>query len=49
VAAAAWGLYAAWEWIVQAWTPEANIRADLLAIWPALAILSSWALFRSLR
>ena len=49
VAAAAWGLYAAWEWIVQAWTPEANIRADLLVIWPALAILSSWALFRSLR
>jgi hypothetical protein len=49
VAAITWALYAAWEWLVQVRTPEANIRVDLLVIWPALAILSVWALFRSLR
>ncbi len=49
VAAGAWGLYAAWEWLVLVRTPEANIRVDLLVIWPALAILSAWALFRAFR
>lgn len=49
LAAVAWALYAAWEWLVLVLTPEANIRVDLLVIWPALAILSAWALFRSLR
>jgi hypothetical protein len=49
VAAIAWGLYAAWEWLVLVRTPEANIRVDLLVIWPVLVILSAWALFRSLR
>jgi hypothetical protein len=48
-AAVAWALYALWEWVVQVRTPEANIRVDLLLIWPALAILSAWVLFRSLR
>jgi len=48
-AAGAWGLYAVWEWLVLVRTPEANIRVDLLVIWPVLAILSAWALFRSLR
>jgi len=49
IASTAWGLYAAWEWLVQIKTPEANIRVDLLAIWPVLAILSAWALFRAFR
>ena len=49
VAAGAWLAYAAWEWLVQARTPEANIRVDLLLIWPVLAILSMWAVFRALR
>ncbi len=48
-AAGAWGLYAAWEWLVLVRTPEANIRVDLLLVWPALAIFSAWALFRSFR
>ena len=48
-AAVAWALYAAWEWLVQVRTPEANIRIDLLVIWPVLAVLSAWALFRALR
>ena len=49
VAAAAWGLYAAWEWLVQARTPDANIRVDLLLIWPVLALLSAWAIIRAFR
>jgi len=49
VAAAGWLLYAAWEWLVLARTPEANIRVDLLVIWPVIAILSAWSVFRSLR
>ena len=42
----AWGLYAAWEWLVQIKTPEVNIRVDLIVILPVLAILSAWALYR---
>ena len=49
IASMTWGLYAAWEWLVQIKTPEANIRVDLLVIWPVLAILSAWALFRAFR
>jgi hypothetical protein len=49
IASVAWGVYAAWEWLVQAKTPEANIRVDLLVIWPILGILSAWALYRVLR
>ena len=43
------GIYAAWEWLVQIKTPEANIRVDLMVIWPVLAFLSAWALFRAFR
>jgi len=46
IASAAWGTYAGWERWVQAMTPEANIRVDLLVIWPILAIVSAWAVFR---
>jgi hypothetical protein len=49
VAAIAWALYAAWEWLVLVRTPEANIRVDLMVIWPVLALLSAWALLRLLR
>jgi uncharacterized membrane protein YjjP (DUF1212 family) len=49
VASVAWGIYAAWERLVQATTPEANIRVDLLVIWPIVAILSAWTLYRVLR
>jgi hypothetical protein len=49
IASVAWGFYAAWEWLIQFKTPEANIRVDLLVILPMLAILSSWALYRVLR
>jgi hypothetical protein len=40
VAAAAWALCAAWEWLVKVRTPEANIRVDLLVLWPLLLVLS---------
>ena len=46
---AAWALYAAWEWLVRVRTPEANIRVDLLLIWPVLAIVSLVALVKALR
>jgi len=49
IATVAWTVYACWEWLVQAETPEANIRVDLLGVWPVLAILSAWALFRACR
>lgn len=49
IAAIAWGLYAAWELLVQVMTPEANIRVDLLVIWPLLAMLSIWSLYRVFR
>ena len=49
IASTAWGLYATWEWLVLIKTPEANIRVDLLIIWPVLAILSVSALYRSIR
>jgi hypothetical protein len=47
--AVAWALYAAWEWLVKVRTPEANIRVDLLLIWPVLLIASLVALVKALR
>ena len=44
-----WGLYAVWEWIVHIQTPEANIRVDLMVIWPVLAITTLWHLYRAIR
>jgi hypothetical protein len=49
LAAAAWAVYAAWEWLVNVRTPEANIRVDLLVIWPVLVIASIVALWRTFR
>ena len=49
IASTAWGLYAAWEWLVLIKTPEANLRVDLLVIFPVLTILSTWALYRLFR
>jgi hypothetical protein len=47
VPAAGWLAYAAWEWLVWVKTPEANIRVDLLAIWPLLVILTLWAVVKA--
>ena len=49
VVAVIWALYAAWEWLVVTRTPEANIRIDLLLIWPIVLIISIWFAIRALR
>ena len=49
VPAIGWAVYAAWEALVLWRTPEANIRFDLMLIWPVLLILSAWFSFRALR
>ena len=49
VIAIVWGVYAVWEWLIVTQTPEANIRVDLLVIWPLLAILMLWQFFRIFR
>lgn len=49
IAAAGWVLYAVWEWLVMTKSPEANIRVDLLLIWPVLLLLSIWAVFKALK
>ena len=49
VPAAGWALYAVWEWLVMTRSPEANIRVDLMLIWPLLLVVSIWFLVRALR
>lgn len=49
IASCAWGLYAAWEWLVQFKTLDANIHVDLLVIWPILLTLSIWILCGAFR
>ena len=49
VPAVFWTFYAAWEWLVMIKTPEANIRVDLLVIWPVLLIVSIWFAIRAFR
>jgi hypothetical protein len=38
IPATSWGLYAIWEWAVNRFSPEADIRFDLLIIFPLLII-----------
>ena len=42
-------VFAGWEWLVMIRTPEANIRIDLLFIWPLLLLFVVWSLWRILR
>ena len=49
VPAVAWGLYAAWEWLVMTRTPEANIRVDLMLILPVIFGLSIWFVVKALK
>jgi hypothetical protein len=49
VAAGMWALYAAWEWLVQVRTPQANIRVDLLLIWPVLLVASLVGVVKAVR
>jgi hypothetical protein len=49
VPAVLWLAYAAWEELVLMASPDANIRVDLLLIWPAIGIVTLWAWVRALR
>jgi hypothetical protein len=49
VPAVLWLAYAAWEWLVLAKTPEADIRVDLLLIWPLIGIATLRAWVRAAR
>lgn len=49
LAAILWAVYAAWEWLILLYTPEANIRVDLLLIWPVLTASLLWVAFRCFR
>ena len=49
VPTAGWLLYAAWEGLVVWKSPEANIRVDLMLIWPLLLVISIWFTVRALR
>jgi len=44
-----WLAYAGWEWLVLVTSPEANIRVDLLLIWPVIALATLWAVVRAAR
>jgi hypothetical protein len=46
VPAVMWLAYAGWEWLVLAKSPNANIRVDLLLIWPAVGLVTLWAIVR---
>jgi hypothetical protein len=48
MAGLAWLAYAVWESLVITITPEANIRVDLLLIWPVLAVASAYGMLRLL-
>lgn len=47
VPALLWLAYAGWEWLVVTQTPDANIRVDLMLIWPVLGLATAWALWRA--
>jgi hypothetical protein len=49
IPAAAWGLYAGWEWALTHWSPEANIRVDLLVIIPLLLLATIIGIIMALR
>jgi hypothetical protein len=44
-----WLAYAGWEWLVLVRTPEADIRVDLILIWPLVGVVTLWALARAAR
>jgi len=44
-----WAAFAIWEWLILVRTPEANIRIDLLLIYPLLLIVTLWGLWSGFR
>jgi hypothetical protein len=49
VPAALWLACASWQWLVLVQTPEANIRVDLMLIWPLITLVTMWAIVRAAR
>jgi hypothetical protein len=49
VPAVLWLAYAGWEALVLVKTPEADIRIDLLLVWPLIGVVTLWALLRAVR
>jgi hypothetical protein len=49
LAALLWAAAALWEGVVMTLSPEANIRVDLLLLWPALLLVTVWSLLRAWR
>lgn len=49
VVVVAWAVYAAWEWLVITRTPEADIRVDLLLVWPLVFLVTLWFTIRAFR
>lgn len=44
VPAVGWLAWAIWEWAIRVFTPEANIRVDLLLILPLILILTGYGI-----
>lgn len=53
VPAVCWAVYGAWEFAMMRWgpppNPAAEIRFDLLLIWPILLVLSIWFVIQAYR
>lgn len=49
VAAALWLAYFGWELFVSEDRPDANIRIDLLVIYPVLLVVTVWGVWRGRR
>lgn len=46
---AIWVAYGIWEYAVRHFSPEANIRVDLLFLYPLLGILSVYFIYKILK
>jgi hypothetical protein len=49
IPAAYFAAFSAWEWLVMTRTPDADIRVDLLLLWPLALLIVGWSLYRTLR
>lgn len=47
LAALLWAALALWEGVVMTISPQANIRVDLLLLWPPLLLATLWGLLRA--
>jgi hypothetical protein len=45
----AWLAHAGWEWLVLVKSPEANVRVEVVLIWPVLGLVTLWAFVSTAR